>query len=79
MRTIRNLLFSQTVQAERINNLGAPLLGLAKSIYYRSFDKKKLERPVFATRITATKARVCRQFSVIKLVKKSKLYVNSTH
>ena len=36
MRTIRNLLFSQTihVQAVRINNQGAPLLGLAKSIYY---------------------------------------------
>ena len=34
MRTIRNLLFSQAVQAVRINNQGAPLLGLAKSIYY---------------------------------------------
>ena len=34
MRTIQNLLFSQTVQAVRINNQGAPLLGLAKSIYY---------------------------------------------
>ena len=33
MRTIRNLLFSQTVQAVRIDNQGAPLLGLAKSIY----------------------------------------------
>ena len=33
MRTIRNLLFSQTLQAVRINNQGAPLLGLAKSIY----------------------------------------------
>ena len=32
-RTIRNLLFSQTLQAVRINNQGAPLLGLAKSIY----------------------------------------------
>ena len=32
-RTIRNLLFSQTVQAVRINNQGAPLLGLAKSMY----------------------------------------------
>ena len=33
-RTIRNLLFSLTQQAVRINNQGAPLLGLAKSIYY---------------------------------------------
>ena len=32
--TIRNLLFSQTLQAVIINNQGAPLLGLAKSIYY---------------------------------------------
>ena len=32
-RTIRNLLFSLTLQAVRINNQGAPLLGLAKSIY----------------------------------------------
>ena len=32
-RTIRNLLFSQTLQAVRINDQGAPLLGLAKSIY----------------------------------------------
>ena len=31
--TIRNLLFSQTLQAVRINNQGAPLLGLAESIY----------------------------------------------
>ena len=37
MRTIRNLLFSQTVQAVRINNQGAPLLGLAKSIYYNNY------------------------------------------
>ena len=33
-RTIRNLLFLQTLQAVGINNQGAPLLGLAKSIYY---------------------------------------------
>ena len=33
-RTIRNLLFSLPLQAVRINNQGAPLLGLAKSIYY---------------------------------------------
>ena len=32
-RTIRNLLFSQTLQVVRINNQGAPLLGLVKSIY----------------------------------------------
>ena len=32
-RTIRNLLFSLTLQAVRINNQGAALLGLAKSIY----------------------------------------------
>ena len=32
-RTIRNLLFSQTLQAVRIYNQGAPPLGLAKSIY----------------------------------------------
>ena len=32
-RTIRNLLFSLTLQAVRINSQGAPLLGLAKSIY----------------------------------------------
>ena len=32
-RTIRSLIFSQTLQAVRINNQGAPLLGLAKSIY----------------------------------------------
>ena len=32
-RTIRNLLFSLTLKAVRINNQGAPLLGLAKSIY----------------------------------------------
>ena len=32
-RTIRNLLFSLTLQAVRINNQGAPLLGLAKPIY----------------------------------------------
>ena len=31
--TIRNLLFSLTLQAVRINNQGAPLLALAKSIY----------------------------------------------
>ena len=31
-RTIRNLLFLLTLQAIRINNQGAPLLGLAKSI-----------------------------------------------
>ena len=31
-RTIRNVLFSLT-QTVRINNQGAPLLGLAKSIY----------------------------------------------
>ena len=30
---IRNLLFSLTLRAVRINNQGAPLLGLAKSIY----------------------------------------------
>ena len=28
-RTIRDLIFSQTLQAVRINNQGAPLLGLA--------------------------------------------------
>ena len=33
-RTIRNLLFSLALQAVRINNQGALLLGLAKSIYY---------------------------------------------
>ena len=33
-RTIRNFLFSLTLLAVRINNQGAPLLGLAKSIYY---------------------------------------------
>ena len=33
-RTIRNLFWSQAVQTVRINNQGAPLLGLAKSIYY---------------------------------------------
>ena len=33
MRTIQNLLFSQTLPAVRINNEGAPLSGLAKSIY----------------------------------------------
>ena len=33
-RTIRNLLFSLTLQAVRINYQGAPLLGLAKSINY---------------------------------------------
>ena len=32
-QTIRNLLFSLTLQAVRMNNQGAPLLGLAKSIY----------------------------------------------
>ena len=32
-QTIRNLLFSLTLKAVRINTLGAPLLGLAKSIY----------------------------------------------
>ena len=35
-RTIRNLLFSLTLQAVRINNQGAPFLGLAKSLYYQS-------------------------------------------
>ena len=34
-RTIRNLLFSLTLKALRINNQGALLLGLAKSMYYR--------------------------------------------
>ena len=36
MRTMRNLLFSLNLQAVRINNQGALLLGfkLAKSIYY---------------------------------------------
>ena len=33
-RTIRNLIFSQTLQAVRINDQGALLLGLAKSLYY---------------------------------------------
>ena len=33
-RTIRNLLFSLTLQAVRINNQEAPILGLAKSLYY---------------------------------------------
>ena len=33
-RTIQNLLFSLTLQAVRINNPGALLLGLVKSIYY---------------------------------------------
>ena len=42
MRTSRNLLFSQTVQAVRINNQGAPLLGLAKSIHYYLFHQKTL-------------------------------------
>ena len=37
-RTIRYLLFSQTLQAVRINNQGAPLLGLAKSIYYLTME-----------------------------------------
>ena len=32
-RTIRNLLFSLALQAVRLNNQGATLLGLAKSIY----------------------------------------------
>ena len=32
-RTIRDLLFSLTLQAVRINYQGAPFLGLAKSIY----------------------------------------------
>ena len=32
-RAIRNLLFSLTLQAVRINNQGAPLLCLAKSMY----------------------------------------------
>ena len=32
-RTIRNLLFSQTLQTVRIKNKGALLLGLAKAIY----------------------------------------------
>ena len=34
-RTIRNLLFPLTLQAVRINNEGAPLLGLVKSIMLR--------------------------------------------
>ena len=38
-RTIRNLLFSLTLQAVRINNQGAPVLGLAKSIYYSAAHK----------------------------------------
>ena len=33
-RTIRNLLFSPTLQAVRLNNQGAPVLSFAKSIYY---------------------------------------------
>ena len=37
MRTIRNLSFSLTLQAVRIKNQGALLLGLAKSIYYLNF------------------------------------------
>ena len=36
-RTIPNLLFSQTLQAVRINNQGAPLLGLAKSIHCNEY------------------------------------------
>ena len=32
-RQFQNSLFSLTVQPVRVNNLGAPLLGLAKSIY----------------------------------------------
>ena len=37
-QTIRNLLFSLTLQAVRITNQGAPLLGLAKSIRYIIFE-----------------------------------------
>ena len=37
-RVIRNLLLSLTLQAVRRNNQGAPLLGLAKSIYYWFFS-----------------------------------------
>ena len=40
-RTIQNLLFSLMLQAVRINNQGAPLLGLVKSInfyYHYSYD-----------------------------------------
>ena len=39
MLTIRNLLFSLTLQAVRINKQGAPLLGLGKSIYYPNQNK----------------------------------------
>ena len=42
-RTIRNLLFSQTLQAVRINDQGAPLLGLAKSIHYSLFIPPNFE------------------------------------
>ena len=42
-RRIGNLLFSLTLQAVRINNQGAPLLGLAKSIYYlRCYNDQKI-------------------------------------
>ena len=36
-RTIRNFLFSLTLQEVSLNNQGAPLLGLAKSMYWKVF------------------------------------------
>ena len=44
-RTNRTLLFSLTLQAVRIKNLGAPLLGLAKSISYIDLANLKAELP----------------------------------
>ena len=51
-RTIRNLLFSLTLQAVRTNSQGAPLLGLAKSIIYIIVDcEVQLERSTFNGRL----------------------------
>ena len=47
MRTIRDLLFSQTLQEVRINNQGAPLLGLTKSIYFNVKMTKFVWKTVF--------------------------------
>ena len=77
MRTIRNLLFSQTVQAVRINNQGALLLGLAKSIYYFVTSHHCLAQILnfCVTVLTVTPDDVC--YSIRNVKYKMKMFVTA--
>ena len=68
MRTIQNLLFSQTVHALRINNQEAPLLGLAKSIYYVNKSRLRIQLNSFS--ILGAKLWNCLKPDLRKLRKK---------